>query len=195
MKANNLPSQEELLEMFYYEPETGKLFRRPKKIKNIGDKSWNARFANKEVGSISEFRYKQSGYVARYLQVKLKIDGIYRSFLVHRIIWKLVHGVSPDIIDHLNGDSLDNRLCNLRNVSRSENQRNSKMRSNNTSGFTGVSWNSNEEKYRATVKTTDGSIFLGAFDCPAEAYQVRIDYLKEHPDLGYTERHGQEAEA
>ena len=47
-----------------------------------------------------------------------------QGYLAHRVAWFLAHNEQPDIIDHINHDPLDNRLCNLRNVSTSANQLN-----------------------------------------------------------------------
>ena len=60
---------------------------------------------------------------------------------VHRIIWELFNGPIPEgmVIDHVNGDSLDNKIENLECKTREENMQNKKGCSNNTSGKTGVS--------------------------------------------------------
>ena len=57
-----------------------------------------------------------------------------RKFKAHRVIYAIVHGTMPaDEIDHINGDRADNRIENLRDVSRLENMHNSKNRKDNTS--------------------------------------------------------------
>lgn len=54
---------------------------------------------------------------------------------MHRVIMNTPEGMD---CDHINGDTLNNRTDNLRNCSRSENVTNSKLRSDNTSGYKGV---------------------------------------------------------
>lgn len=55
-------------------------------------------------------------------------------------------------IDHINTDAhYDNRKCNLRIVSRSENNRNKKIQKNNTSGVSGVHYNKTKDVWRATI--------------------------------------------
>lgn len=65
-----------------------------------------------------------------------------KQYKVHRIIWELKFGEIPEgkIIDHINGDSLDNRIENLRIATYIHNNSNKKKASNNTLGFSGVSW-------------------------------------------------------
>ena len=59
---------------------------------------------------------------------------------LHRLIWMLVFGEEPNCIDHINGNTTDNRLCNLRNVDPTGNARNTKVNRLNRSGLMGVSW-------------------------------------------------------
>ena len=59
-----------------------------------------------------------------YLETHLRIDGAVFKLRLHRVAWVLTYGYLPKQIDHINGDKTDNRLCNLREVTRSENEAN-----------------------------------------------------------------------
>lgn len=105
----------------------------------------------------------------------LKVSINYENFLVHRLVWLHVHGVWPtEDIDHINGVKTDNRLANLRLVTKSQNQHNIRQRHNNTSGFTGVRPNTTENKWAARITVNSKEIHLGCFstkEAAAAAYQ------------------------
>lgn len=86
----------------------------------------------------------------------------------------MAYGAWPDgEIDHINGDRKDNRLENLRLATSSENKQNIGLKSNNRSGFTGVSWFAAAKKWRADITIAGKMRHLGRFDTPeaaAEAY-------------------------
>lgn len=74
------------------------------------------------------------------------------------------------IVDHVNrAETLDNRRDNLRLATQSENHINTKMRSDNTSGFRGVHWHKDRKKWRACICFYKKEIFLGYFDSKMEA--------------------------
>lgn len=67
------------------------------------------------------------------------VDGAHA--LVHRIVWKMVTGEEPPKnIDHINGDTSDNRIENMRDATHGQNMQNQRLRKSNTSGFTGIRW-------------------------------------------------------
>lgn len=99
----------------------------------------------------------------------------YKSHLVHRIAWAIVHGRMPEgEIDHINGDRTDNRLCNLRDVPKRLNQLNRPKgaRKDNSSGHTGVFQRSNG-KFRAMVGGAKLRKHLGTFETFDEAVRAR----------------------
>jgi hypothetical protein len=106
----------------------------------------------------------------------------------HRIVWECFHGVltkSTNImIDHINGDKSDNRLCNLRVASRSQNNANSKLSKRNKSGYKGVLWSKEKKKWRAEIRKDKKSKHLGYFDNILDAVKAynktAIEYFGEY---------------
>jgi hypothetical protein len=88
---------------------------------------------------------------------------------IHRIISKCPKGLQ---VDHINRNTLDNRKCNLRNVTLQENLRN-QIRNNNKTGYTGVAIHKQTGKYTAQLKHNYKKIHLGLFDTIKEAYEAR----------------------
>lgn len=77
------------------------------------------------------------------------------------------------VVDHINGNPLDNRRTNLRICSTRENSRNCKLSSNNTTGFSGVSLTPNG-KYRARIMVDNQEIRLGHYDDVEQAAVARL---------------------
>jgi hypothetical protein len=93
----------------------------------------------------------------------------------HQFAWFLTHGYVPKTIDHINGDGLDNRLCNLREVTRQQNiQNHRKPPKHNTSGFLGVSYFKAGKKFSAHINLDGKKIHLGYFDEPDVAHQAYL---------------------
>ena len=112
-----------------------------------------------------------------------------KRILAHRAVWFLHYGEWPkECIDHINGITTDNRIENLRDVSRSVNQKNRRMSSNNTTGVNGVWVNKTSGKYRASIRTTNGRIYLGSFDSVNEAGLAIKNAMDA--DGNFTIRHG-----
>lgn len=76
-------------------------------------------------------------------------------------------------IDHINGNTQDNRLINLREVSHSENVKNARRRNDNTSGVSGVHWEKRRNKWRAYIKVANRRKYLGYFENFTDAVAAR----------------------
>ena len=151
-------THEEIKELLLYDPNTG-LF------------TW--RSSNDEV--------RMSKHTDGYL-VTPRIKGV--QYLAHRLAWFYTYASWPkEQIDHIDQIKDNNKIDNLRDVSASINQQNmSKPRSNNKSGFLGVSrWYGG--KWPASITVNRKKIHLGVYDCPKKASKVYLA-AKQNLHLG-----------
>lgn len=151
-------TQARLKELLHYDPKTG-VFRwvgtRARRIKN-GD----------EAGSIR--KPNSSGLTYRLINVN------YNPEYAHRLAWLYMTGdFPPDQIDHKDGDGTNNRWNNLRSCSDGQNKRNTRKPVTNTSGFKGVSFHSQRQRWRAYISLNGRQTHLGLFDTPEEAFAER----------------------
>lgn len=107
-------------------------------------------------------------------------------------LWFL--GELPDTtyveIDHIDGNTINNHPANLRAVTRTINCRNTRKPSHNTSGYTGVSYRKDTNKYRAYIKIDQKQIIIGSFSTAYVAHEARQEWIAARPELGFTTRHG-----
>jgi hypothetical protein len=78
-------------------------------------------------------------------------------------------------VDHINGNKADNRKNNLRLVTASQNLMNTKLRSDNTSGYKGVYYNKKNNKRYARITVNKKIINLGSFKNKEDAIKIRKD--------------------
>lgn len=102
-----------------------------------------------------------------------------KIYFVHRLIWLLHYKKMPFMIDHINGDRLDNRVENLREVTSSENSQNRSIANNNTSGIKGVSWFAQSCKWKATIMVNGVHNYLGLYVDIRDAERAVCDYRKK----------------
>lgn len=103
----------------------------------------------------------------KYASKSFRVNGKKTALQMHRFILNLYD--PSKIIDHINGDGLDNRKSNIRICTHSDNAKNKILPSSNTSGFKGVCWHKNHKKFYAQIKVNHKMMFLGSFACPIEA--------------------------
>lgn len=106
-----------------------------------------------------------------------------RTLLMHRFIMGVQDNRQAQV-DHINGNTLDNRRCNLRVVSSSQNRMNVGIYGNNKSGRRGVSWSKTQGKWRTLITVYKKRIHLGYYDSLDEASTVheaaRVKYFGEY---------------
>lgn len=140
---------------------------------------WNGKYSGKVAGCNHT---NQNGKKYRLIS----IDN--RRYLEHRVIWLLVHGIEPrNEIDHINGNGLDNRIENLRDITRGENNKNIKLSKRNKSGFVGVSFDKAKGKYKAEIGLKGKTKFIGYFSDFTQACEAR---KKAEIKCGFHANHG-----
>lgn len=137
--------------------------------------SWNTRYAGAPaLSSVNGIGYRAGALLGT-------------CQLAHRVAWAIHHGEWPKNVDHINGKRTDNRIVNLRSVSRSQNQRNMKRNSNNTSGVTGVYSGYSPNTWRAAIKVRGRTIALGTYERKQDAMAARKAAERKY---GFHPNHG-----
>jgi hypothetical protein len=123
--------------------------------------------AGTPAGALNGTGYRQMGVNGKY----------YRE---HALVFLMHHGYIPPEIDHINGDRADNRIENLRAVTRSQNQYNKAKCRNNTSGHRGVSWHNTSKAWLVRISVEGKNRIVGYFkdlDAAAKASQnARLEH-------------------
>jgi hypothetical protein len=146
-------TREELLIYLRYEPSTG-LF------------TWRAHPQRSRVGQLAGTTNKQ-GYVIITINKKL--------YKAHRLAFLFMTGEFPNSnlqVDHIDGVCDNNRWCNLRIATAAQNQHNSKIAINNSTGVKGVSFNKRTNKYAVDVRLNKQHNYLGEYATLDEASKV-----------------------
>lgn len=118
---------------------------------------------------LSQWKWKYDhGYAMRQEGGRFHRRNVY----MHRRIMNTPEGMDTD---HINCDKLDNRRKNLRVCEHFQNNANGRKRSNNTSGYIGVSWDKRKGMWVARIVVKTKQMVLGYFENPKEAALVRDD--------------------
>lgn len=139
--------------------------------------AWNAKFDGKPaLNSINPVSGYAQGRIFR------------RIHLAHRVIFALHYGHWPlNEIDHINGISGDNRICNLRDVTHQDNCKNWPKSSRNKSGVTGVHFCNSSNKWISRIKISGELKYLGSFSNIKDAAGARKKAEIAH---GFHPNHG-----
>jgi hypothetical protein len=139
-------------------------------------KAWNGQNGGKEAfTALDGHGYRQGTF-----------NGVHMR--VHKLIWILQFGRPPiDRIDYIDGDKTNIKISNLRDVSQTTDGRNAAMKSNNTSGYSGVSFDKSRGLWMAKIKVCGTSKFLGRFKEISSAVSAYEAAKVKH---GFSPRHG-----
>ena len=149
-------TQDQLKQVLDYNPETG-VFTWIKSTSNMV-----------KVGRIA------GSYTKGANRIYIKVFG--KRYMAHRLAWFYVHGAFPRMqIDHIDGNSSNNALSNLREATNSQNGQNKrKARKDCISGLAGAHYNKRRNKYLARIKINKEVIYLGSYATMQEAHNVYI---------------------
>ena len=109
----------------------------------------------------------------RDVYLKVRIDG--RLIYGHRVAWVIHYGEQPpSFIDHINGDPLDNRICNLRAATKAQNSRNSKTPKKRTCSLKGVTLDKFTGTYKASISINGRLKHIGRYKTELEAHEAYV---------------------
>ena len=146
-----LPSLDVLQTLLDYDPETGVLSWMP------GLPYAKQRQAGRPAGTMSKGGYLRTS-IAR------------RMYANNRIAWKMHYGTDPvGVVDHEDGDKLNNRIGNLRDASQNKNTYNSVRRTDNTTGYKGVVYSKNRRAFVVNLTVRGVKIKSPSFATPEAA--------------------------
>jgi hypothetical protein len=154
-------SHTELTRLLDYNPETGVF-------------TWKIVTSNRvKVGGVA-------GSPDRNGHLLICLNGT--KYAAHRLAWFFVYKVWPEPeIDHINRVKTDNRIANLREATRNQNNRNVGIKRSNKTGFKGVIFHSqSKHKFVAQITVNGKTRYLGIFDTPEEAHAAYVAASEEH---------------
>jgi hypothetical protein len=133
-----------------------------------GELYWKKDKNGSRVGKIAgskTFRYRT-----------IKFNG--KNYLLSRIVFFMFNGYYPKNVDHIDGDTWNNKIENLRPASPAENNRNRKIATNNKTGVKGLSFCNQLKRYKAQITKNYKQIHLGYYN-DIELAELVIDMARE----------------
>ena len=121
-----------------------------------GDLFWKKPLSNRVKVGQKAGTLKDNGYLVT------RIDG--NMMRNHKIVYMLFNDEIPELIDHIDGNKLNNRIENLRLASKIENAQNSKLRSDNSTGVKGLRWHSQRNKWNVRLVINKKEKSFGLFE-------------------------------
>ena len=143
-------NQSDLIKLFDYDPLTG--------------------IVSHKTDSLSGAKGETVGYPHNEGYISVSIGG--KEYLLHRVIWFMQTGLWPEEVDHIDHNRSNNIWDNLREVIKTDNQKNTSLSKNNSSGVNGVR-QLPSGRYSAFIMVNRKQISLGTRDTLDEAAALR----------------------
>jgi hypothetical protein len=152
-------TKEYLLHLFDYDRERGVLiWKNP-----LGNNT--KRWIGQQAGCIDGHRY-------------LRVTINFKMHQVHKIIWFLEKGNWPKVVDHLNGERIDNRISNLEDSTTRRNAQNSYR--HRKGKLVGASWNTKQKMWHSRCNINGKQKYFGYFSTELEAHERYLLALKDN---------------
>lgn len=133
--------------------------------------------------------YTFKGNTTLYAARKERDGSTYKTVFMHRVVLNAPKAME---VDHINSNGLDNRRENLRNCTRSQNLMNTRIRSDNTSGYKGVTFDKQTGRFSAKIQINKKCINIGRFDTAEEAAReydkFAVKYFKAYARTNFDEQ-------
>jgi len=117
--------------------------------------------------------------------ILIRVNNI--LYKAHRLAWLYMYGVFPkNKIDHIDGDTGNNIISNLRDVSDSQNSKNRRIQINNKTGLHGVIWRSKYNKWESYIGVNRKYLSLGTYDnlldasCARKSSEIKLGFHLNH---------------
>ena len=141
-------------------------------------------YPNYQVSNFGNVKNVKTGRILKpvpdrygYLKVSLSNGGDISTKSIHKLVASefLQNPENKACVDHIDRNRTNNHTSNLRYATVSENSQNASMKSNNTSGVTGVSFHKLSQKWRAEIRVNESKKHLGYFVRIEDAIRARHD--------------------
>ena len=120
----------------------------------------------------TSFRVKKGELAQVQGQRYLHLTINKKRYVKHKLVFFIHHGYAPKIIDHIDGNPLNNEISNLREADKYQNTWNAKVRRHSSIGLKGVTFHPQTKKYRARIRCKHKTYSLGLFATKEEAHQA-----------------------
>jgi HNH endonuclease/AP2 domain len=152
-------TQERVRELLHYDEDSGQFHWRVTKRPNI------------RAGDVAGCQVRSEYWT-------IHIDG--HSYSAHQLAWLYMKGIwGRPLIDHRDGNRLNNRWSNLRRASYADNAANRRRLPKNTSGFKGVSFDRPKGKWKAQIRKDGKNYFIGRYATAEQAHAAYVAKARE----------------
>ena len=163
-------TKKQLKQVLHYNPDTG-IF------------TWLIKISGVKPGDIAGTKRKHDGKT----YILISING--KKYRAHRLAFLYMIGRFPiELVDHEDGDGINNKWNNIRETDPVNNNRNMRLRVDNTSGVPGVYWNKKDKRWQVSIKVGEDRGYIGQYADYFEAVCARKSAENFH---GFHENHGQ----